>query len=158
MSAGESMRGLVPVAYNCVAPPRIIGTVVKLMDSSHHLPILTGGAELGQAPHEQAIDPVCGMTVDKRAAKFTLHHQATDYYFCCRSCQDKFAADPERYLKAGGAREAKHRHMHSQAPAESDAIYTCPMHPEVRQKGPGACPKCGMALEPESPAAADGAR
>ena len=45
------------------------------MDSSHQLPILTGGAELGQAPHEQAIDPVCGMTVDKRAAKFTLHHQ-----------------------------------------------------------------------------------
>ena len=128
------------------------------MDSSHHLPILTGGAELGQAPHEQAIDPVCGMKVDKRAAKFTLHHQATDYYFCCRSCQDKFAADPERYLKAGGAREAKHRHMHSQAPAESDAIYTCPMHPEVRQKGPGTLSEMRHGAGAGGASAADGAR
>jgi Cu+-exporting ATPase len=122
------------------------------MDSSHQLPILTDSAEHGHAAPDQAVDPVCGMKVDKRAAKFKLHHQGTDYYFCCRSCQDKFASDPERFLKAAGAAtKARHHHKHSQSPARPDAIYTCPMHPEVRQKGAGTCPKCGMALEPELP-------
>jgi Cu+-exporting ATPase len=86
-----------------------------------------------------AIDPVCGMTVDP-ATPLRTQHGGTTYYFCAPSCLERFRADPERYLAPKTA-----------APptmAELDAIYTCPMHPEVRQKGPGACPFCGMALEP----------
>src|SRR5579872_6410820 len=86
-----------------------------------------------------AIDPVCGMTVNTSTHLRTEYHGQT-YYFCAPGCLAKFQADPERFL-------------HPEPPpppsaAEMDAIYTCPMHPEVRQKGPGACPLCGMALEP----------
>jgi Cu+-exporting ATPase len=85
------------------------------------------------------IDPVCGMTVDP-ATPLRHEHGGTTYYFCAPSCRDKFRAAPERYLAPK-----------TTAPptmAELDAVYTCPMHPEVRQQGPGACPFCGMALEP----------
>jgi P-type Cu+ transporter len=83
------------------------------------------------------IDPVCGMKVDP-STRLRHEHAGTTYYFCAQGCLDRFRADPERYLAPAPAA----------APADPDAIYTCPMHPEVRQKGPGACPYCGMALEP----------
>ncbi|MEA2945374.1 MAG: P-type Cu+ transporter [Alphaproteobacteria bacterium] len=87
-----------------------------------------------------AIDPVCGMTVDPHTAAHRSTHQGRPYYFCSAGCRTKFEADPEKYLA-----EAK--------PADKTVpdgtIYTCPMHPEIRQSGPGACPICGMALEPE---------
>ncbi|HUI13511.1 MAG TPA: heavy metal translocating P-type ATPase [Xanthobacteraceae bacterium] len=85
-----------------------------------------------------ATDPVCGMTVDP--AKTPHRHEYRDhtYYFCSAGCRGKFDANPEKYLKPGAAPEPMH----------AGAIYTCPMHPEVRQVGPGACPICGMALEP----------
>ena len=85
------------------------------------------------------IDPVCGMTVDP-ATPLRLDHGGSTYYFCAASCLERFRADPASYLAPKTA-----------APptmAELDAIYTCPMHPDVRQQGPGACPFCGMALEP----------
>ena len=87
-----------------------------------------------------AVDPVCGMKVDPARSRHRHEHAGTVHHFCCGGCQAKFAADPDRYLGAGPAA----------APAAPDAIYTCPMHPEVRQVGPGACPICGMALEPET--------
>ncbi len=90
-----------------------------------------------------AADPVCGMSVDPATAKHHADYQGKTYYFCCNGCRTKFAADPEKYL---GKR----------APAIEGAIYTCPMHPQIRQVGPGACPICGMALEPEMPSAATG--
>jgi Cu+-exporting ATPase len=83
------------------------------------------------------IDPVCGMTVDP-ATPLRHEHAGTMYYFCAPGCRDRFRADPERYLAP----------VRPAPPADPEAIYTCPMHPEVRQKGPGACPYCGMALEP----------
>jgi len=88
-----------------------------------------------------ARDPVCGMTVnpDRAAGAFTYGGRV--YHFCSKGCLAKFEADPERYLLPA-ARETPP----VEAPAAAE--YTCPMHPEVRQKGPGACPKCGMALEP----------
>jgi Cu+-exporting ATPase len=86
----------------------------------------------------QATDPVCGMTVDVATSKHRLDHGGVTYHFCCAGCRTKFAADPANYL---GPKTAP-------APAKPGAIYTCPMHPEVRQVGPGGCPKCGMALEP----------
>jgi len=87
-----------------------------------------------------AIDPVCGMKVDPHTAKHRATHQGRPYYFCCAGCRTKFKADPGRYL----TEEKK-----APPPAPPGAIYTCPMHPEVRQSGPGSCPICGMALEPE---------
>jgi Cu+-exporting ATPase len=121
-----------------------------------------------------AVDPVCGMTVDPARAAGRFEHAGQTYYFCCRGCLEKFKADPARYLtqpraqgmpvtllRKGGTTAHAHppdthashapRHTDAAAPppaASLDAEYTCPMHPEVRQKGPGSCPICGMALEP----------
>jgi P-type Cu+ transporter len=86
-----------------------------------------------------AIDPVCGMTVDPAKSLHRHDYQRHTYYFCSSGCHGKFAATPEKYLKPSSAPEPM---------APEGAIYTCPMHPEVRQVGPGACPICGMALEP----------
>ena len=83
------------------------------------------------------IDPVCGMQVDP-ATPLRTDYQGRTYYFCAKGCLDRFRADPARYLEPSAAAP----------PADPDAVYTCPMHPEVRQQGPGACPICGMALEP----------
>ena len=86
-----------------------------------------------------AIDPVCGMTVDPATAKHKAGHKGHDYYFCSAGCRTKFVADPAKYLEAS-AKPAE--------PLPAGTIYTCPMHPEIRQEGPGSCPICGMALEP----------
>jgi Cu+-exporting ATPase len=85
-----------------------------------------------------AIDPVCGMKVDMRAGKPTATHHGHTYYFCSEGCRTKFTADPERYL-------TKHEEPE---PLPQGTVYTCPMHPEIVQEGPGPCPICGMALEP----------
>ncbi len=92
------------------------------------------------------IDPVCGMQVDPEHAAGTSELNGTTYYFCNPGCKRKFDADPAAYLG-----ETKP----PQPVAPAGTIYTCPMHPEVRQEGPGTCPKCGMALEPETITAAE---
>jgi Cu+-exporting ATPase len=93
------------------------------------------------APDDAAArDPVCGMTVDPHKAKHRHDHLGHTYYFCCAGCRTKFIADPDKYLSPQ-PREAE--------PVPEGTIYTCPMHPEIRQVGPGSCPICGMALEPE---------
>ncbi len=90
------------------------------------------------------IDPVCGMTVDPHTAKHRADHAGHPYYyFCSQDCHTKFVAEPLRYLKPEAATQ------HDAAPVPDGAIYTCPMHPQIRQVGPGSCPICGMALEPE---------
>lgn len=94
-----------------------------------------------------AIDPVCQMKVDVNAGKPTHEHGGTTYYFCCQSCQKKFAADPRKYLQPKPER--------SEPPPPKGTLYTCPMHPEIVQEGPGTCPLCGMALEPMGVPAAD---
>jgi Cu+-exporting ATPase len=96
----------------------------------------------------RTIDPVCGMTVDAATSGHRYTHHAQTYAFCCAGCLTKFAADPKRYLQEKAA--------FSTAAPPDGATYTCPMHPEVRQVGPGACPICGMALEPEAGGAHDG--
>ncbi len=88
-------------------------------------------------------DPVCGMDVDPHTAQHRAEHAGHTYYFCAARCRDKFVNDPAAYL---GERK-------SAPPAPAGTIYTCPMHPEVQQVGPGDCPKCGMALEPMMPTA-----
>jgi Cu+-exporting ATPase len=87
----------------------------------------------------KAIDPVCGMSVDRATAKHRHSHDGQDYFFCSGRCREKFIAAPETYLKP----------RVEEPPAPEGTIYTCPMHPEIRQEGPGSCPICGMALEPD---------
>ncbi|MDA0790420.1 MAG: heavy metal translocating P-type ATPase [Proteobacteria bacterium] len=114
-------------------------------DNGHghnHAPGHTGKSH--DSPDEQTLtDPVCGMSVSTES-EHRFDHQDHTHYFCSAGCQKKFAADPEKYLQAGD-------NDHSQDQAPPGAIYTCPMHPEVRQDHPGTCPRCGMALEPEMP-------
>ena len=95
-----------------------------------------------------AKDPVCGMLVDPATAKHKAEHAGAIYYFCSAGCRGKFVAEPARFLAPPTAPSPK--------PAPAGATYTCPMHPEIRQLGPGHCPICGMALEPEVASAGDG--
>ncbi|MGH9555239.1 MAG: heavy metal translocating P-type ATPase [Terriglobales bacterium] len=103
------------------------------------------------------LDPVCGMTVDPAHARGTVEHAGKTYYFCSPHCVEKFRAEPERFLNA--PRPAAHGNMIAIVPAVAQAapmegpgatevLYTCPMHPEVREAANRPCPKCGMALDP----------
>jgi Cu+-exporting ATPase len=100
-------------------------------------------------------DPVCGMSVNPSAAKHIYEHDGKKYYFCAASCAEKFKADPQKYLS--GSATTAHGVVLQTAPkatAVPVAAYVCPMCPEVRESRPGACPSCGMALEPDVPLAA----
>jgi len=110
--------------------------------SGHH------GSEHSHAPAtaptdstHQVKDPVCGMMVDPHATQHKAEHAGRPYYFCSAGCRAKFLAEPERYLDPAAAAARAD-------PVSEGTIYTCPMHPEIRQVGPGSCPICGMALEP----------
>jgi len=93
-------------------------------------------------------DPVCGMQVDPVASKHHATHAGIEYHFCAARCREKFVADPMRYLAPTPTAPV--------APAAAaGTMYVCPMHPQIRQKGPGTCPICGMALEPEMPSLED---
>ena len=89
-------------------------------------------------------DPVCGMKVDSAQAAASVVHQGVTVYFCSQGCAAKFRAAPEKYAPVNPVEAAPHPAKKTEPQGE----YTCPMHPEVRQMGPGSCPKCGMALEP----------
>jgi P-type Cu+ transporter len=106
-----------------------------------------------RAESDRAIDPVCGMEVDRAAAKLTLDYQGETYFFCHAGCQQKFEKNPAHYL--AGHREAMGSKVgHRGAPeGPVSSKYICPMDPEVESDRPGACPKCGMALEPAVPVA-----
>ena len=126
----------------------------KFLSSSHkpggmNAPIQIGGVPTQPTPKPER-DPVCGMNVDKSRAAATVTHEGATYYFCCRGCADKFKSDPQKYLAEGS--DAPPLTTIAPEPV-STATYVCPMDPEVRRSGPGACPKCGMALEPEIPLA-----
>jgi Cu+-exporting ATPase len=88
-------------------------------------------------------DLVCGMSVDPNHAKHWSERDGKKYYFCNPKCKEKFESDPNKYLSLQNTQAKQPTH----AGAE---LYTCPMHPEIKQQGPGSCPKCGMALEPLS--------
>ena len=94
-----------------------------------------------EAKKTQVKDPVCGMSVDAQTAKHRAKAGGATYVFCSSTCREKFVADPARYLKPEASAPPP-------KPAPAGTIYTCPMHPEIRQLGPGACPICGMTLEP----------
>ncbi|MGE0102929.1 MAG: heavy metal translocating P-type ATPase [Blastocatellales bacterium] len=116
--------------------PQGMGQMVQLGGKSKSLPVMTMPAAKAGAE----TDPVCGMTVDPATAAGKHEHKGKTYYFCCAHCLEKFSRDPEAVLNP------------KPQPAQPvDVEYTCPMDPEVVQIGPGACPKCGMALEPKNP-------
>src|SRR5947209_6583612 len=98
---------------------------------------LHGHADTSPPTAELATDPVCGMKVDPAKTPHHAAHAGERFHFCGAGCLAKFVADPERYLRP-----------QAPPPAPAGTIYTCPMHPEVRREGQGACPICGMALEP----------
>ncbi|MBI3047803.1 MAG: cadmium-translocating P-type ATPase [Acidobacteria bacterium] len=102
-------------------------------------------AEQHVVASREVVDPVCGMTITPEDAAGQLEYRGQTYYFCAESCLERFRATPEAFV-VGGERPA--------AQAVPGATYVCPMDPEVRESEPGACPKCGMALEPELPAPA----
>jgi Cu+-exporting ATPase len=91
-----------------------------------------------------AIDPVCGMKVKRETAKHRFEYRGQEYLFCGGRCRERFQADPEKFLKPKAPQQKK-----AEPAVPVGTIYTCPMDPEVRQVGPGTCPICGMALEPE---------
>ena len=123
---------------------------------------MTAGAEIATS----AIDPVCGMSVDPATARHKAEHDGETFYFCSPGCRAKFVAEPARFLAtrsgapSGDTRAELSAHADAAAAppksAPAGTIYTCPMHPQIRQPGPGHCPICGMALEPEVATATDG--
>jgi Cu+-exporting ATPase len=101
----------------------------------------------GDPADEPVVDPVCGMTVSPATAAGSHTHRGRTYHFCAPSCLERFRQDPDAFVEAATAA--------APAPLPPAAEYTCPMHPQVRRDRPGACPICGMALEPVVPAADD---
>lgn len=93
----------------------------------------------GGAEANVATDPVCGMRVAREGAKHRFEYRGHEYFFCSGRCRERFQSQPEKFFKPKKA----------EPPAPAGTIYTCPMHPEIKQVGPGSCPICGMALEPE---------
>jgi Cu+-exporting ATPase len=123
--------------------------ILKRLEQEHRkmsdhvaMPLHTAAAD----PRHTARDPVCGMTVDPASTPHHAAHDGQGFHFCSAGCRTKFLADPARYL--GPAKAAP-------PVAVAGAVWTCPMHPEIRRPGPGSCPICGMALEPESPSLDD---
>src|SRR6266404_1194237 len=110
-----------------------------------------------------ALDPVCGMTVDPARAAGQVEYEGTTYYFCSKGCAAKFTADPKKYLSGtresmaapllaiSGLKPQQPAGEATQPVAGSAVEWVCPMDPEVVRDSPGACPKCGMALEPRVP-------
>ena len=113
----------------------------------------------------EAIDPVCGMTVDSAKAAGSSEYEGETYYFCSAGCKSRFDAEPAKFTERNQSIGNRHPATPAEAssltpdpspagrgapPARAGTFYVCPMDPEVRQGTPGACPKCGMALEPES--------
>src|ERR1039457_1125368 len=97
--------------------------------------------------NQQVRDPVCGMQVDPSAPAATLLHEGTTYLFCSTHCRDKFKASPDNFTGAGITKPDQLITLASESNLKTNT-FTCPMHPEIKQEGPGSCPKCGMALEP----------
>ena len=99
-----------------------------------------GGSSHEPSAVGKVIDPVCGMTVDPATSEHRAEHDGHELYFCSAGCRAKFVANPDKYISEKLKAKA----------APAGTIYTCPMHPEIRQEGPGSCPICGMGLEPET--------
>jgi YHS domain-containing protein len=99
----------------------------------------------------QVVDPVCGMKVDPANSAGSIEYKGTTYHFCGVRCLEKFKNDPENFVTRTSAKAAAAKGGAPLQAAAEAPLYTCPMHPEIRQDHPGSCRKCGMALEPVAP-------
>jgi P-type Cu+ transporter len=142
-SAKPEEAGCSPGAAETPSPTAL--PIEAAARSLHHVHHPSTQNTEDKADRITARDPVCGMTVDPHSTAHRHQHAGHAYYFCSAGCLSKFAADPGKYVELVRDKGA--------APVPEDAIYTCPMHPQIRQAGPGSCPICGMALEPELAAA-----
>nr|WP_298687629.1 heavy metal translocating P-type ATPase [uncultured Dongia sp.] len=116
-----------------------------------HVHTHSGGHSPTSTSSVMATDPVCGMSVDSSKTVHKHDYDGQQYFFCSASCRSKFVSDPHQYMH-------KEQAAKIEAPSTGRAdgvVYTCPMHPQIRQSGPGSCPICGMALEPLTPSARD---
>src|SRR6266511_498183 len=121
---------------------------MKHHDATHDTHAAAGPSDIGRG---LARDPVCGMTVNPAAAAAEVEYEGTRYYFCSSGCAAKFRADPARYVTVRAADPgATPRGSEPRPPSPPGTTYTCPMHPEIIRDRPGACPICGMALEPRT--------
>jgi len=105
-------------------------------------------------PANSTVDPVCGMAVAKDSPHHA-QHGGREFFFCSEGCRKKFIADPQRYVPAHSGHAHAIKTPSIPGDVAADTIYTCPMHPQIRQRGPGSCPICGMALEPLVPTGAE---
>ena len=110
---------------------------------AHTQPLDERASQDPQPAEAEVLDPVCGMTIAPADAVGTADYHGQTYYFCSDSCLEQFRADPAKFFDSTRTAPAR-----PPSAAELSAEYTCPMHPEIRQRGPGSCPICGMALEP----------
>ena len=137
---GDSAAARAAAKGTCGCAPKVAAAEAKSGCCGGH------GDHAGHGHHHHGpakqgvLDPVCGMTVDPATSKHRFDHDGTTYHFCSAGCRTKFAADPAKYLYKSAAPPTE---------VPEGTIYTCPMHPQIRQVGPGSCPICGMALEPE---------
>jgi Cu+-exporting ATPase len=132
---------------------------VKDVSGNEHNAHIPSSKFSGSDPEHGTIvrDPVCGMDVDTRTARFQHELGGSAYYFCSERCLDKFKTDPDRYLNPPKSDPVLTDPAMGALPqAAEGTIWTCPMHPQIRRSGPGSCPICGMALEPLEPTAEEG--
>ena len=130
----------------------------QYLDSPRSLGLVTLGMPKASPSASAERDPVCGMSVNPATSKFTHEYAGKKYYFCSSLCLEKFRSSPKTYLDVAAAPNqptlpAQTHHREVRGPTDGRS-YVCPMCPEVRESKPGACPSCGMALEPDVPMAA----
>ncbi len=117
------------------------------MSTQHQAGHSNGGHPAAGTSAATVPDPVCGMQVDPAETKHRAEHEGTTYHFCSDRCRERFVDKPDEYLSG--------KPVEASAEVPVGTMYTCPMHPQIRQVGPGTCPICGMALEPEMPSLDD---
>lgn len=133
--------------------PKPVAQGLVMLGGTH--PAAVSDDLLSRMPQDkrQAVrDPVCGMNLDPETANHRGEYRGRSYFFCSAACEERFKANPHAYMSAIAA-PPRHASPASREPATPESDYVCPMCPEVRQPGPGPCPRCGMALEPELPLA-----
>jgi Cu+-exporting ATPase len=133
-----------PEKYLSVTTPS--GAVAGAQAAAAVKPAMTSLPILASAPREK--DPVCGMMVDPQKAAGKVEHAGKTYFFCSPRCAERFEKEPEKFLAAPGTAGMEHARAIPPLASAHEIRYTCPMHPEIVQIGPGSCPICGMALEP----------
>ena len=121
----------------------------KAFDMNAETPV---AAKVAPLISGKVLDPVCGMQVDPAKSAGSFEYKGTKYHFCSVRCLDKFKTDPDSFLNRAAPKPAAAKGSVLTPVAPEAPLYTCPMHPEIRQDHPGSCPKCGMALEAVAPA------